>query len=150
HELTHTIQQGASVQLAERLPEVQRAPEPMAVTTSGSPPAIQRLGVQDALDYFADKAYYIPGFPMLTLTLGFNPINMRSAPRTAANFLRALIELVPGGALITQVLDAHGVINKAAEWVEQKVAALGDIGGMIVDGLRRFIASLSWTDIFHL
>ena len=52
---------------------------------------------------------------MLTLVLGFNPINMRSTDRTAANFLRALIELVPGGALITQVLDNHGVINKAAD-----------------------------------
>ena len=151
HELTHTIQQGATVQRAEqRPPEVQRAPEPTPVTTSGSPPAVQRLGVQDALDYFADKAYYIPGFRMLTLILGFNPINMRSAPRTAANFLRALIELIPGGPLITQVLDNHGVINKAAEWVERKVATLGDIGGMILDGLRRFIDSLSWTDIFHL
>ncbi len=98
HELTHTIQQGATVQRAEqRPPDVQRAPEPTPVTTSGSPPAVQRLGVQDALDYFADKAYYIPGFRMLTLVLGFNPINMRSAARTAANFLRALIELIPGG-----------------------------------------------------
>ena len=151
HELTHTVQQGATVQRAEqRPPEVQRAPEPAPVTTSGSPPAVQRLGVQDALDYFADKAYYIPGFRMLTLILGFNPINMRSAARTAANFLRALIELIPGGALITQVLDNHGVINKAAEWVEQKVATLGDIGGMILGALSRFIDSLSWTDIFHL
>ena len=151
HELTHTIQQGATVQRAEQRPTgVQRAPAPTRVTTTGSPPAVQRLGIQDALDYFADKAYYIPGFRMLTLVLGFNPINMRSTARTAANFLRALIELIPGGALITQVLDNHGVINKAAEWVEQKVATLGDIGGMIVDGLRRFIDSLSWTDIFHL
>ena len=47
------------------------------MTTTGSPPAVQRLGVQDALDYFADKANYIPGFRMLTLVLGFNPINMR-------------------------------------------------------------------------
>jgi Domain of unknown function (DUF4157) len=141
HELTHTIQQGATVQ---------RATEATRVTTTGSPPAVQRLGIQDALDYFADKAYYIPGYRMLTLVLGFNPINMRNTPRTAANFLRALIELVPGGALITQVLDNHGVINKAADWVEQKVATLGDIGGMIVDGLKRFIDSLSWTDIFDL
>lgn len=151
HELTHTIQQGATVQRAEqRTPELQRAPEQAPVTTTGSPPAIQRLGIQDALDYFADKAYYVPGYRMLTLVLGFNPINMRKTPRTAANFLRALIELVPGGALITKVLDTHGVINKAAEWVEQKVAALGDIGGMLVSGLKRFIDSLSWTDIFNL
>src|SRR4029079_14608775 len=95
-------------------------------------------------------AYYIPGFRMLTLLLGFNPINMRSADRTAANLLRALIELLPGGAVITQVLDNHGVINKAAAWVEQKIATLGDIGGPIVAGLRLFIDSLGWRDIFHL
>lgn len=176
HELTHTLQQGATVQRTAR-PEVQRAAEPAlkraaepelkrdagpdarktgdvapvpAVRPAASPPAVQRLGIQDALDYFADKANNIPGFRMLTLVLGFNPINMRTTDRTAANFLRALIELVPGGALITQALDNHGVINKAAAWVEQKVAALGDIGSQIVDGIKRFISSLSWTDIFDL
>src|SRR5665648_5875 len=66
HELTHTIQQGHAIQ---------RSPQ---VTTTTTPPPVQRLGIQDALDYFADKANYIPGFRMLTILLGFNPINMRS------------------------------------------------------------------------
>ncbi len=138
HELTHTIQQGHAVQ---------RSPQ---VSTTTTPPPVQRLGIQDALDYFADKASNIPGYTMLTFLLGFNPINMRSVSRTAANLLRALIELIPGGHLITQALDNHGVINKAATWVEQKIAILGDIGGDIVAGLKRFIDDLSWTDIFHL
>jgi Domain of unknown function (DUF4157) len=138
HELTHTIQQGHAVQ---------RSPQ---VSTTATPPPIQRLGVQDALDYFADKALNIPGFRMLTVLLGFNPINMRSVDRNAANLLRALIELIPGGHLITQALDNHGIISKAAAWLEQKIAILGDIGGAIIDGLRRFIDSLSWTDIFDL
>jgi hypothetical protein len=106
--------------------------------------------MQDALDYFADKANIIPGFRMLTVLMGFNPINMRSVARTAANLLRALIELVPGGAFITQALDNHGVINKAAAWLEQKIATLGDIGSEIVNGLKRFVDSLSWSDIFDL
>jgi hypothetical protein len=139
HELTHTIQQGHAVQRS-----------PQAITTTVTPPPVQRLGVQDALDYFADKAYYIPGFRMLTIVLGFNPINMRSTDRSAANILRALIELVPGGHFITQALDNHGVFTKAGAWVEQKLATLGDIGSDIVDGLNRFIDSLSWTDIFDL
>lgn len=148
HELTHTIQQGATVQRqAVRNDVDQRRPE---VSTPGGTPTVQRLGVQDALDYFADKAHHIPGFRMLTLILGFNPVNQRSVARTPANFLRALIELVPGGALITRALDNHGVINEAAEWVDQKVSQLGDIGGQIVTGLGRFIDSLSWTDIFDL
>jgi hypothetical protein len=138
HELTHTIQQGYSVQMSPQ------------ISTTASTPAIQRLGIQDALDKFAEWAYNIPGFRMLTFVLGFNPVNMRSTDRNAANLLRALIELLPGGAFITQALDNHGVINKAAAWVEAKLAELGDIGGEIVDGLKRFLDSLSWTDIFDL
>lgn len=138
HELTHTIQQGHAIQ---------RNPQ---VSTTTTPPPVQRLGIQDALDYFADKASNIPGYTMLTFLLGFNPINRRAVSRTAANLLRALIELIPGGHLITQALDNHSVINKAAAWVEQKIAILGDIGGDIVAGLKRFLDSLSWTDIFDL
>ncbi|GAB3573336.1 eCIS core domain-containing protein [Hymenobacter daeguensis] len=139
HELTHTIQQGHAVQ---------RSAAP--VSTTATPPPVQRLGVQDALDYFADKAYHIPGYRLLTIVIGFNPINMRSTDRSAANILRALVEVVPGGHLVSQALDNHGVFNKAGAWVEQKMAAFGDIGAEIVSGLKRFIDSLSWTDIFDL
>ena len=123
HELTHTIQQGHAVQ---------RSPQ---ISTTTTPPTVQRWGVQDALDKFAEWAYNIPGFRLLTLVLGFNPVNMRSTDRSAANLLRALIELLPGGAFITQALDNHGVINKAAAWVEQKIAILGDIGSDISGSL---------------
>lgn len=138
HELTHTIQQGQAVQ---------RSPQ---VSTTTTAPLVQRLGVQDALDKFAEWGYNIPGFRLLTIVLGFNPINMRQTDRNAANLLRALIELLPGGAFITQALDNHGVINKAAAWIEKKIAALGDIGADIVAALKRFIDSLSWRDIFSL
>ncbi|PHV04467.1 hypothetical protein CSQ96_25485 [Janthinobacterium sp. BJB412] len=154
HELTHTIQQGQSVRRSPQ-PAVERAAQPAVqrspqVSTNSATPAIQRLGVQDALDYFADKAYYIPGYRLLTIVLGFNPINQRSADRSAANILRALVELIPGGALIAQALDNHGVFTRAGAWVEQQLATLGDIGGAIVAGLARFIDSLSWRDIFDL
>ena len=138
HELTHTIQQGHAIQ---------RSPQ---VGATAAAPSVQRLGVQDALDTFAEWANAIPGYRLLTIVLGFNPINMRAVDRNAANLLRALIELIPGGSLITQALDNHGIINKAAAWLEKKLAALGDIGGDIVAALKRFIDSLSWTDIFDL
>jgi hypothetical protein len=141
HELTHTIQQGAAPQ---------RNPQESAVSVNASAPPIQRLGVQDALDYFADKANWIPGFRLLTVILGFNPISRRDVPRSAANILRALVEVIPGGALITQALDSYGVFTKAGAWVEQQLAILGDIGADIIAGLRRFIDSLGWRDIFHL
>ncbi|HHE08237.1 MAG TPA: DUF4157 domain-containing protein, partial [Chlorobaculum parvum] len=138
HELTHTIQQGHAVQ---------RTPQ---VSTAAAPPPVQRLGVQDALDYFADKAANIPGFTMLTVIIGFNPINQRSVDRSATNILRAMVEMVPGGHMISQALENHGILNKVATWAEQQFTTLGDIGSEIVGGLRRFLDSLSWTDIFHL
>ncbi|WEN13760.1 DUF4157 domain-containing protein [Rhodanobacter sp. AS-Z3] len=141
HELTHTIQQGHAVQ---------RSPEVAPVSAAPATPTVQRFGIQDALDKFADWAYAIPGYRLMTLVIGFNPINMRSADRSAANILRGLIELMPGGSLITQALDNHGVINKAATWVESKLKQLGDIGAGLKQALDDFLDSLSWTDIFDL
>lgn len=144
HELTHTIQQGAAAQPAA----VQRSMD--TTVHERSTPRVQRLGVQDALDYFAEKAEFIPGFSMLALLLGFNPVSLRSAPRTAANLLRALIRLLPGGALITQALDNHGIVERVAAWAEGQLAALGDIGSAIRQSIDEFLDGLGWSDIFDL
>jgi dolichol kinase len=142
HELTHTIQQGAVSQGIQRSADVS--------VTEQSPQQVQRLGISDALDYFADKAYLIPGFRMFTVILGVNPINMSRVERSAANVLRAVIELLPGGALITQALDNHGVFDRVGAWVEQQIRTLGMTGSLIGDAISRFLDSLSWTDIFDL
>ncbi len=135
HELTHTIQQGHAVQ---------RQPQ---VSTSSTPPPIQRSAVGEILDWIADKANYIPGFRMFTIILGVNPINMQSVDRSAANILRALIEFMPGGALITSALDNHGIFTKIATWMEQKVKALGMVGQMFKNALMDFIDSLGLSDL---
>ncbi len=137
HELTHTIQQGHAIQ---------RSPQ---ISTTATPPPIQRLGVQTVLDKFAEWAYNIPGFRMLTIVMGINPINMRTTDRSAANILRAMIEMMPGGHLITQALDNHGVFAKAGAWVEQQLATLGSIGGDLVAAIKRFVDGLGVSDIFN-
>src|SRR4030095_456787 len=139
HELTHTIQQGATIQRSED----------NTITQTASP-QVQRLGLSDALNYFADKANFIPGFRMFTIILGMNPINMSRVDRSAANILRAVIELMPGGALITQALDNYGIIDKVAAWIEQQINTLGMTGSMIKNAISQFLDSLSWTDIFDL
>ncbi|MGX2040186.1 eCIS core domain-containing protein [Methylocaldum sp. MU1018] len=140
HELTHTIQQGGAVQRSEDVGVTQQTP-------AGE---VQRLGIGDALDYFADKANLIPGFRMFTIILGVNPINMSRVERSAANILRALIEFIPGGGLITQALDNYGVFDRVGTWVEQQIRALGMTGAVIRDAINQFLDSLSWTDIFDL
>ncbi|HET9976054.1 MAG TPA: DUF4157 domain-containing protein [Burkholderiaceae bacterium] len=141
HELTHTLQQGAAVRRSADAPTVREQ-----VTE----PQVQRLGLRDALDYFADHAAHIPGFRMLTIVLGVNPINMRGVERSAANILRALVELIPGGHLITQALDNHGLFDRIAGWAGAQIAALGMVGASLRAAIDEFLGSLSWTDIFDL
>lgn len=140
HELTHTIQQGYTAQARS----VQRQTQVSATATQ---PHIQRSAVGEILDWFADKANYIPGFRMFTIILGVNPINMSTVDRSAANILRALIEFMPGGAFITTALDNHGVFNKIADWIDGKIRALGMVGQIFKDALSRFIDSLGWSDL---
>ncbi len=139
HELTHTIQQGAAPQRTEN-PTVARS----------TPEQVQRLGISDALDYFADKANNIPGFRMFTIVLGVNPINMSRVDRNAANIMRAVVEFIPGGGLITQALDKYGVFDKVGNWVEQQIRSLGMVGSAIKQAVSDFLDSLGWRDIFHL
>jgi hypothetical protein len=139
HELTHTIQQGAAVQRKEDVTVTQR-----------SQPMVQRGIVSEVLDYFADKAYNIPGFRMFTIVIGFNPINMEKADRSAANILRAIVEFLPGGHLIVEALENHGVFQKVGAWVEQQFATLASIGAEFKASLDAFIDSLGWRDVFRL
>lgn len=140
HELTHTIQQQAVVQ---------RSPD--TTIEQRSEPRVQRLGISDALDWIADKANSLPGFRMLTIVLGMNPINFAPVERSGANILRALLELIPvAGPLLAQALDNYGIFAKVGAWVETQVRALGMVGSALKNALDKFLDSLSWRDIFRL
>jgi Domain of unknown function (DUF4157) len=151
HELTHTIQQGAVAPQPERRAGSTALQRREDVTIAEQAPVqVQRLGLSDALDYFADKANLIPGFRMFTIILGLNPINMSRVDRSAANILRALIEFIPGGNLIVRALDNHGVFERAGAWIEEQIRTLGLTGASIRQAISDFIDSLSWRDIFDL
>jgi hypothetical protein len=145
HELTHTIQQRETVQR-----QVAPAARDNVVVKERSGPKVQRGIVSRALDWIADKANYIPGFRMLTIVIGRNPINMAKVDRSGENILRALIEFIPGGHLVVEALENHGVMQKGGKFIEDQFAALGDLGAAIRDALKEFIDSLGWSDIFHL
>ncbi|WP_054692606.1 eCIS core domain-containing protein [Geotalea toluenoxydans] len=140
HELTHTVQQGGTLQ---------RSGDPTISQTS--PPMVQRLfGVPSPLNYIAEKAAIIPGFRMFTIILGVNPINMSRVDRSPANILRAVVEFTPGGFLITQALDNHGIFDKVGRWVEQQISALGMSGSAIKQAVMTFIDSLGMRDLADL
>lgn len=141
HELTHTIQQGAAVQRSADAAKVSQRTEP----------SIQRWGVADALNKVADKVNLIPGFRLLTIVFGMNPVNWAPVERNAANLLRALLEMIPvAGPLIAQALANHGIFVKVGAWVEARVRSLGLVGSALKRALDKFLDTLNWRDIFDL
>jgi hypothetical protein len=141
HELTHTIQQGHAVQ---------RSPQ---VSTTTTPPAVQRfLGIdipswQDVLDWLAEKAYNIPGYRMFTIVIGVNPINGESADRSAANILRAIVEFLPGGKIITDALEKYGVFEKAGSWVEGQLKRFANLLGNVKSAVSQFMDDIDFLDV---
>jgi len=136
HELTHTIQQGGAAQPGTAHRSVD------TTVRVRSEPQVQRLGVQDALDYFAGKADSIPGFSMFALVLGMNPINGRAVDRSPANVFRALVRFVPGGDLIVRALDTYNVFDKIANWFSQQVDSLGMVGSTFKQAVFDYADSL--------
>jgi hypothetical protein len=151
HEATHVVQNRAAVPQAPaarrshaETGEIRRAEAEPAVAGP-----IRRFGIDTVLDFLADKANLIPGFRMFTIILGVNPVNMSSVDRSAANILRAVVELMPGGALIVSALDKYGVFEKAGAWVSQQIDTLGLVGASIGHAVSEFIDSLHWRDALH-
>lgn len=148
HELTHTIQQGATKQTAvgaSATPAVRERPAPKVHRAGG------------LLGWLADKANYIPGFRMFTIVLGVNPINMAAVDRSPANIVRAVIEFMPGGKLIGDALESHGILAKIGGWVDAKLRTLGMVGGAIKSAVDKFIDGLglgalnpfNWGDLWE-
>jgi len=142
HELTHTIQQGETIQ--------RKADTAETHVSERTPRQASRLGLSDALDFFADAANAIPGYRMFTILIGVNPINMSAVEASAANILRAIVEFLPGGNIITRVLDSYGIFDKVGGWIEGQLKSLGISGASIKAALDKFMDSLSWKDIFNL
>ncbi|MDQ6910798.1 MAG: DUF4157 domain-containing protein, partial [Actinomycetota bacterium] len=146
HELTHTIQQGA---VASH--DVVHRSVPVGVAERVEP-HIQRsfLGIKSPREYFADKAQAIPGFTMLTLVIGYNPITNARVDRTAGNILRAAIQLIPGGAVVTEALDKHGVFDAVSLWVAKQFEMLGGIAAGISQDIDNFIKNVGLSDLADL
>lgn len=141
HELTHTIQQGATNQ--ER--PVHRSAEVQVRQQTGD--QVQRGFLPDPFEYIASKASSIPGFTMFTVVIGFNPITRASVDRNAGNILRGAIELIPGGSYITEALNNHGIFDKISQWTQTQFNAIKEIGSTIWTDIKQFIKGLSLTDL---
>jgi hypothetical protein len=132
HELTHVVQQGGAVR---------RAPEATAV--AAAPRRVQR-GLLDALSdplgALLDKAKQwarkVPGYTLLTVILGRDPISDEVVERNATNLVRGVLGLVPGGEAVFENLQKSGALERAFAWLREQIAAL-DLTWERIKGLFR-------------
>src|SRR3989304_1847253 len=142
HELTHTIQQGHAIQRS------------LQISTTVTPPLVQRGFLSDlanpleylakkATDFISKNAEKIPGFTMLTVVIGKNPLTGASVDRSPGNILKGAIEMMPGGSFITESLNNHGIFDKISTWTLQKFNTLKEIGSNIWQDIKNFVNNVS-------
>jgi hypothetical protein len=144
HELTHTIQQGAAKQSAG----VKRSID--APVSERTAPQVHRGWLPDPFEFIANKASSIPGFTMLTVVIGFNPITGSAVDRSAGNILRGAIELIPGGSYITTALNNHGIFDRVSNWALTQFNAIKNIGNNLLNDIKQFIKGLGISDLGNL
>lgn len=99
------------------------------------------------VDFLRERARDIPGYDLLALILGRDPITQQPVARTASNLLRALLGLIPGGAQMFANLQQARVIERAFDWANGELERLGLTWSNIRTAVGRFIDSLGLSDL---
>jgi hypothetical protein len=66
----------------------------------------------------------IPGYDLLTLILGKDPVSGKEVKRGGVAVVRAVMGLVPGGRAMFENLNKAGAITRAVDWISTEIAKL--------------------------
>ncbi|WP_130507712.1 DUF4157 domain-containing protein [Krasilnikovia cinnamomea] len=93
---------------------------------------VYRLGLQRdsdsllpdwALAPLRSAVHAIPGYDMLTVVAGYDPIANRNVERTPENLVRGVLGLVPFGGVVAGKLQEMGVLQDAFRMIDSGLAA---------------------------
>ncbi|RKR05628.1 uncharacterized protein DUF4157 [Flavobacterium sp. 90] len=113
HELTHTVQQGAAIR---------RKPDPI----SPAPEMIQGSLLSFAIpDFIKNNVRHVPGYTLLTVVAGYDPLNDVNVERNAINLIEGFMGLIPFGTAIFDKLQEYGIIDRVFNWVNTRLGELG-------------------------
>ncbi len=101
------------------------------------------------IGFLREHAEGIPGYKLLTFILGRDPLTDQPVPRTAENFVRAVLDLVPGGEAIFQNLQRSRTIERTVTWLRAQIATLDLTWDGIKALFRRAWDVLEITDLLH-
>jgi len=161
HEATHVVQQGGGlrtrpVEISQISPRVQGLWNPISAISNAVSSAAEWVGdsLGAAIDYIKEKAAEfaraIPGYSLLAVVLGEDPISGRAIERNGINFIEAGLQIIPGGSSLKQKLEEEGKLAEAAQWLDKQINALDVSPAEIGAQLSRFWSGLSLSDATHL
>jgi len=100
HEATHVVQQGAGVH-----------------------PMVHRDATDFLMGPIRDLVSSVPGYDMLTVVAGYDPIANRNVDRSPENLTRGVLGLVPFGNVVAAKLIELGVVQGAARMLDDGLRA---------------------------
>lgn len=103
-----------------------------------------------AVNYIREHVRSIPGYELIGIILGRDPITQQPVERTAVNLLRGLLGLIPGGAQMFENLQQARVIERAFGWVNGELARLNLTWNVIRGLIERFLSTLGPGDALNL
>lgn len=168
HELTHTIQQGVSVQK-----RVTNDVQKKSNQTTTAKPMIQRSwwgdawdavsdvassavefvseGLEAGLNFIKDKFHdfvvEIPGYKLLSVILGQDPVSGNPVTRNGMNFIIAGLDIIPFGGLFKRKLEETGALAEAAAWLDIQIEGIDISLTSIKEDIEDFWDSLSLSDV---
>ncbi len=142
HELTHTVQQGASLQRKVNI-STGNAPAVQLILgrlwSAGKRWAIQKF--KKGLNWLAERT--IPGYTLLNVFLGKNLITGEAVARSGVNLIKGYMRLSPViGSILLSELEQTKSLSEAGKWVEGKVVEFG----IDFDDIARRL-KLMWNEI---
>ncbi len=98
------------------------------------------------LDKVRDFVSEIPGYKVLCLLLGEDPITGAPAPMTGANLLEAGLDILPGGHMCRFLLRRLGLFEDVALWLEGRVQDVQSLASGIGGRFDAFWNGISLED----
>jgi hypothetical protein len=91
----------------------------------------------------------IPGYSLLTLALGKDPVSGAKVERNATNLVQAVLSIIPGGDKIFKNLQESKGLEKTFTWLNQQVTKLNLTWDVIKNLFKRTWDSLSVGDLVN-
>ncbi len=105
-------------------------------------------GLRDrVLGTIVGYARRLPGYELLCVALGRDPVAGTPVTRSAAAVIRGVLALIPRGDELRQQLEESGAIQRAGAWFDEQIPQLGLTWEAISGLFRRAWDSLSAGDL---